>query len=81
MIWWLLLRQVVSSFAKANKDELYTLSTKGVNQYRGTLHTEFTALDRWQHEVSLFMSLKKLRTFHQYKLWKGFRQATTVNAC
>ncbi|KAL0028415.1 hypothetical protein WJX77_005025 [Trebouxia sp. C0004] len=67
----------VVSFAKADKGELYTLSAKGVNQYRDNVHTEFTALEQWQQEVSLFGSLKRLRTFHQYKLWKGFRQAYT----
>lgn len=63
----------VVSFLRANKDELYTLSAEGVNQYRNNIHTEFTALDQWQREVSLFASLKKLKTFQQYKLWKGFR--------
>ncbi len=53
------------------------MSAKGVNQYRDNVHTEFTALEQWQREVSLFGSLKRLRTFHQYKLWKGFRQAIT----
>lgn len=68
------LLQVVS-YQKANKDELYTLSTEGVNQYRNNVHTEFTPLDQWQREVSLFTSLKQLKTFQIYKLWKGFRQA------
>lgn len=63
------------SYQKANKDELYTLSAEGVNQYRNNIHTEFTPLDQWQREVSLFTSLKQLKTFHIFKLWKGFRQA------
>ena len=63
-------------YHRANKAELYTLSTEGVNQYRHNIHTEFTALDQWQREVSLFTSLKKLKTFLQYKLWKNFRQVT-----
>ena len=73
------LLQVVP-FAKADKDELYTLSAKGVNQYRGNIHTEFTALEQWEREVSLFTSLKRLRTFAQYKLWKGFRQGLSGQA-
>ena len=63
------------SYQKANKDELYTLSAEGVNQYRNNVHTEFTPLDQWQKEVSLFTALKKLKTFQSFKLWKGFRQA------
>lgn len=64
------------SFARADKDELYTLSAKGVNQYRGNIHTEFTPLEQWEREVTLFSSLKRLKTFSQYKLWKAFRQAS-----
>ncbi|KAL3139803.1 hypothetical protein ABBQ38_004104 [Trebouxia sp. C0009 RCD-2024] len=63
------------SYQKANKDELYTLSAEGVNQYRNSVHTEFTPLDQWQREVSLFTVLKKLKTFQSFKLWKAFRQA------
>ena len=63
------------SYQKANKDELYTLSSEGVNQYRNNIHTEFTPLDQWQREVSFFTSLKQLKTFQIFKLWKGFRQA------
>lgn len=62
------------SYQKANKDELYTLSAEGVNQYRNNVHTEFTPLDQWQREVSLFIVLKKLKTFQSFKLWKAFRQ-------
>lgn len=65
--------QQVVAFAKADKEELYTLSAKGVNQYRDNVRTEFTPADQWHREVALFTSLKKLRTFQQYKLWKGFR--------
>ena len=63
----------VTPFAKADKEELYTFSAKGVTQYRGNVRTEFTPAEQWQREVALFTSLKKLRTFRQYKLWKGFR--------
>ncbi|KAL3154308.1 hypothetical protein ABBQ32_013793 [Trebouxia sp. C0010 RCD-2024] len=43
----------VVSYQKANKDELYTLSAEGVNQYRNNVHTEFTPLDQWQREEYL----------------------------
>lgn len=67
------MRFQVVPFAKADKEELYTLSAKGVNQYRDNVRTEFTPAEQWEREVALFISLKKLRTFRQYKLWKGFR--------
>ena len=67
------MRLQVVPFAKADKEELYTLSAKGVNQYRDNVRTEFTPAEQWEREVALFISLKKLRTFRQYKLWKGFR--------
>lgn len=31
------------------------------------------ALDQWERELALFGSLKALRIFRLYKLWKGFR--------
>lgn len=31
------------------------------------------ALDQWERELQLFGSLKQLRIFRLYKLWKGFR--------
>ncbi|KAK9823491.1 hypothetical protein WJX72_003121 [[Myrmecia] bisecta] len=63
----------VVAYADADKDELYTLSAKGVTQYYGGTASEFTSLDQWERELHLFARLKRLTMFRLYKLWKNFR--------
>jgi dynein heavy chain len=33
----------------------------------------FAALNQWERELQLYGSLKRLRVFRQYKLWKSFK--------
>lgn len=61
------------TYAEANKDELYTLSARGITQQRYGAVTELASLDQWEREVTLFHSLRRLGVFRHFRPWKSFR--------
>jgi len=56
----------------AGKD-YYTMSANGVTHVTPSGFTEHITLDRWAKEESIYKSIRKLKTFQYYLVWKPFR--------
>ena len=59
-------------FAEVNP-EYFTMSATGVTHIHPNGATENISLDRWANESSHFLTLKKLKLFKFYFIWKPFR--------
>lgn len=59
-------------FSDVGKD-YFTMSASGVTHIDEFGNTENTTLDRWAKEESSYLSIKKLKTFRLYFLWKPLR--------
>jgi hypothetical protein len=51
----------------------FTMSADSVTSVNPDGDTENLPLDRWEREASIFQSLRKLRTFKMFFMWKPFR--------
>ncbi|GBG58670.1 hypothetical protein CBR_g71 [Chara braunii] len=49
----------------------YTMSAAGVTHF-AEASAEFTPLEQWEREYHLYNLISSLKTFRQYKMWKGF---------
>jgi len=63
----------VMPFAAIKQDDFYTMSVRGITHYQDGISVDFATLDQWERELQLYSSLKGLRVFRMYKLWKSFR--------
>ncbi|EAX91539.1 Dynein heavy chain family protein [Trichomonas vaginalis G3] len=54
-------------------NDYFTMSASGVTHVMPDGSTENLTLDRWSKESSIFMAIRKLRTFSNYFRWKPFR--------
>lgn len=59
-------------FAEIN-DEYFTMSVTGVTRIQPDGNTKQVSMDRWAKESSIFMAIRKLKTFSQYYYWRPFR--------
>ena len=57
------------SVAKSN--EYYTLSRAGITHFHGA-DSEFTPLDQWEREFSMFNKMREISFFAKYRTWKSF---------
>jgi len=53
--------------------EFFTMSASGVTHVLPDGSTDTYTLDEWSREDSIYQSLRKLRVFQQYNLWKPIR--------
>jgi dynein heavy chain len=51
--------------------EYYTLSRAGITHFHG-VDSEFTPLDQWEREYSLFNKMRDIPFFSKYRSWKSF---------
>jgi hypothetical protein len=51
----------------------FTMSASGVTRVDPDSNTEVTSLDQWAKEESIYKSIRKLKTFNRYLLWKPVR--------
>ena len=54
-------------------NEYFTMSASGVTHVKPDGTTESMSLDKWSKESSIFMAIRKLRTFSNFLCWKPFR--------
>ncbi|OHS94777.1 hypothetical protein TRFO_39049 [Tritrichomonas foetus] len=54
-------------------EEYFTMSASGVTRIQPDGNTEQVSIDTWAKESSIFMSIRKLKTFSQYYYWRPFR--------
>ncbi|OHT01147.1 Dynein heavy chain family protein [Tritrichomonas foetus] len=59
-------------FSEVGKD-YYTMSASGVTHIEENGNTETFTLDKWAKDESAYKSIRKLRTFRLYFLWKPYR--------
>ncbi|VDK35198.1 unnamed protein product [Taenia asiatica] len=61
----------VTSYQNISKRDYYTISTSGCTHFVGD-EVELTSLERFEREYKLFLSMRKLPLFAQFRLWKVF---------
>ncbi|KAM7536598.1 hypothetical protein Aperf_G00000086397 [Anoplocephala perfoliata] len=61
----------VCSYEDINKRDYYTISTSGCTHFVGD-DVEMTTLERFEREYNLFLNIRKLPLFAQFRLWKVF---------
>ncbi|KAH9281795.1 Dynein heavy chain 6, axonemal [Echinococcus granulosus] len=61
----------VTSYQNINKRDYYTISTSGCTHFVGD-EVELTSLERFEREYRLFLNIRKLPLFAQFRLWKVF---------
>ena len=53
--------------------DYYTMSREGITRFSNE-DSEFTRLAEWEKEFGLFNSIRKIRFFEIYRMWKSFTQ-------
>ncbi|XP_066151500.1 dynein axonemal heavy chain 6 [Euwallacea fornicatus] len=61
----------VVSYEDVDKNNFFTMSARGVMQHVRSEAT-FTSLDKWENEYDMFQKLMTIRTFRNFRKWKGF---------
>jgi hypothetical protein len=59
----------VVPFANIDPHDHFTLSAQGITYCHQGI-TDFTTLDQWTREVHLFVALRRLKAWHQFRIWK-----------
>ena len=52
--------------------DYYTMSKEGITHFCKSSESEFTPLDKWEEEYSMFHKIRKIVFFRRYRLWKSF---------
>lgn len=61
----------VAQHEEIDQSDFFTMSPAGVTHTHDGC-AEFTPLDRWEKEYRDFHELRRLKTFRQFRMWKGF---------
>lgn len=56
---------------ETDPNDYYTMSRAGITHFVGT-DSEFTSLEQWEREYSLFNLIRKIPFFAKYRKWKNF---------
>lgn len=59
------------TYKEVDKSNFFTMSAKGVLQHIGS-EIVFTNLDKWEEEYDMYCRLMDIKTFHNFRTWKGF---------
>ncbi len=52
--------------------DYYTMSREGITHFCKSSESEFTPLDKWEEEYSMFHKIRTIVFFRRYRLWKSF---------
>jgi dynein heavy chain len=61
----------VVEHADIDPEDYYTLSCSGLTHFMGNA-SDFTPLERWEREYSLFNKMRSIGFFARYRKWKNF---------
>ena len=56
-----------------DKNDYHTISKHGITHFQGS-NVDFTSLDDWEREFTVFFKIKNIKFFRRYRKWKSFYQ-------
>ena len=60
----------ITNFNERNRGSYYTISKKGITQYKNDCAIDFSSLGEWLIERDLYAQIKEITFFHHFRRWK-----------